>query len=109
MSKPDLEEVFNKLLSAGQAFVFFRLPNQKTVHCHFQEDASLTLTDDLKIKGFLMSRFFSPLPAAYIYNKNHLKFEYQGTEKCSILNNTYPANSYFNSHSRFKMTKSMYL
>ena len=77
MSKPDLEEVFRKLLSAGQAFVFFRLPKKKTVHCHFQDDASLTFTDDLKIKGFLMSRFDSPLPAAYISNKNHLKFEYE--------------------------------
>ena len=77
MSKPDLEEVFNKLLSAGQAFVFYRLPKGKTVHCHFKEDASLTLTDDLKINGFVMSRFDSPLPAVYISDKNHLQFEYK--------------------------------
>tara|TARA_B100000900_G_scaffold253229_1_gene215787 strand:- start:168 stop:1211 length:1044 start_codon:yes stop_codon:yes gene_type:complete len=77
MSKPDLEEVFSKLLSADQAFVFFRLPKTKTVHCHFQEDASLTFTDDLKINGFLMSRFDFPLPAVYISNKNHLQFEYE--------------------------------
>ena len=77
MSKSDLEEVFSKLLSADQAFVFFRLPKTKTVHCHFQEDDSLTLTDDLKINGFLMSRFDLPLPAVYISNKNHLQFEYE--------------------------------
>jgi len=77
MSKPDLEEVFSKLLTADQAFVFFRLPKTKTVHCHFQEDASLTFTDDLKINGFLMSRFDFPLPAVYISNKNHLQFEYE--------------------------------
>ena len=77
MSKPDLEEVFSKLLLADQAFVFFRLPKKKTVHCHFQKDGSLTLTDDLKINGFLMSRFDLPLPAVYISNKNHLQFEYE--------------------------------
>lgn len=77
MSKPGLVEVFNQLLSADQAFVFYRLPKGKTVHCHFKEDASLTLTDDLKINGFVMSRFDSPLPAVYISDKNHLQFEYK--------------------------------
>ena len=77
MSKPGLEEVFNQFLSADQPFVFYRLPKGKTVHCHFQEDASMTLTDDLKIKGFVMSRFDSPLPAVYISDKNHLQFEYE--------------------------------
>ena len=77
MNKPDLEEVFNQLLSADQAFVFYRLPKRKTVHCHFQQDTSLTHTDDLKINGFVMSRFDSPLPAIYISDKNHLQFEYK--------------------------------
>ena len=77
MSKPGLVEVFNQLLSADQAFVFYRLPKGNTVHCHFQEDASLTLTDDLKINGFVMSRFDSPLPAVYISDKNHLQFDYK--------------------------------
>ena len=77
MSKSDLEEVFTELLSAEQAFVFYRLPNDKTVHCHFQEDAPLVYTADLKIKGFVMSRFDSPLPAVYISDKNHLQFEYE--------------------------------
>ena len=77
MRKPDLEEVFDQLLSADQAFVFYRLPKRKTVHCHFQEDTSLTLTDDLKINGFVMSRFDLPLPALYISDKNHLQFEYK--------------------------------
>jgi isochorismate synthase len=76
MSKPGLEEVFSQLLSAEQAFVFYRLPNDKTVHCHHQEDAPLTYTTDLKIKGFVMSRFDTPLPAVYISDKNHLQFDY---------------------------------
>jgi hypothetical protein len=76
MSKPGLEEVFSQLLSAEQAFVFYRLPNDKTVHCHHQEDARLTYTTDLKIKGFVMSRFDTPLPAVYISDKNHLQFDY---------------------------------
>ena len=76
MSKPSLEEVFTQLLSADQAFVFYRLPNEKTVHCHHQEDALLTSTANLNIRGFLMSRFDSPLPAVYISNKNQLRFDY---------------------------------
>jgi hypothetical protein len=72
MSKPGLEEVFNQLLSADQAFVFYRLPKRKTVHCHFKEDASLTHTDDLKINGFVMSRFDSPLPADLYFRQKPL-------------------------------------
>ena len=37
----------------------------------------MTLTDNLKIKGFVMSRFDLPLPAVYISDKNHLQFEYE--------------------------------
>ena len=41
-----------------------------------KEDAPLTYTTDLKIKGFVMSRFDTPLPAVYISDKNHLQFDY---------------------------------
>ena len=77
MNKPDLEEVFEKLLSDDQAFVFYRLPKSKIVHCNFQNDSKVTLTENLKINGFIMSRFDSPLPAVYISDKNHLYFEYK--------------------------------
>ena len=77
MDNCDLETVFKKLLSRDQAFVFFRLPGSDTVHCNFQDDDTLTLTDDLKINGFVMSRFDSPLPTAYISDKNHLHFQYK--------------------------------
>ena len=77
MKKHDLEEVFAKLLSRDQPFVFYRLPNTNNVHCNFQDDNSLLLTNDLKINGFVMSRFDSPLPAVYVSAKNHLKFDYK--------------------------------
>ena len=77
MKKHDLEEVFAKLLSRDQPFVFYRLPNTNNVHCNFQDDNSLFLTNDLKINGFVMSRFDSPLPAVYVSAKNHLKFDYK--------------------------------
>ena len=77
MKKHDLEEVFIKLLSSDQPFVFYRLPNSNIVHCNFQNDSSLMLTNDLKINGFVMSRFDSPLPAVYISTKNHLQFDYK--------------------------------
>lgn len=77
MNIKDLAEVFKTLLSLDQAFVFYRLPNSATVHCYFQEDSAFNLTEDLKIKGFVMSRFDAPLPTAYIPNKNHLQFDFE--------------------------------
>ena len=79
MSKPDFEAVFEKLLTTDQAFVFYRLPKRKTIHCNFQNDDSVNLTENLKIDGFVMSRFDSPIPAVYISNKNHLKFDYESS------------------------------
>ncbi len=76
MSKPSLEEVFIQLLSTDKAFVFYRLPNKKTVHCYYQMDALFNSTANLKIRGFVMSRFDSPLPSVYISNKNELRFDY---------------------------------
>ncbi len=77
MNKPDFETVFKKLLATDQAFVFYRLPKRKTVHCNFQNDDSVNFKENLKINGFVMSRFDSPMPAVYISNKNHLKFDYE--------------------------------
>lgn len=76
MDTKGLTSVFETLLSHNQAFVFFRLPHSKTVHCFFQEDQNLTQTADLKVSGFVMSRFEDPLPAAYISNANHLQWKY---------------------------------
>jgi isochorismate synthase len=76
MDTKGLTSVFETLLSRNQAFVFFRLPHSKTVHCFYQEDQNLTHTADLKVSGFVMSRFEDPLPAAYISNRNHLQWEF---------------------------------
>ena len=76
MKNQNLAEVFGKLLSHDQAFVFYRLPYSNIVHCFFQDDSTLNLTPDLKIEGFVMSRFYDPLPVPYISNKNRLEFKY---------------------------------
>jgi isochorismate synthase len=77
MNKSDLKEVFQQFLSGDQAFVFYRLPNSKRVHCYYQKDAELNKTNDLKTKGFVISTFEKPLPAAFIPDHNHLQFEYE--------------------------------
>ena len=77
MNNSDLEKVFKKLLSRDQAFVFYRLPHSEIVLCNFQEDNSLTLTNDFKINGFVMSRFDSFLPTVFISDKNQHQFEYK--------------------------------
>ena len=69
MKNQNLAEVFGKFLSHNQAFVFYRLPYSNSVHCFFQDDSTLNLTSDLKIYGFVMSRFYDSLPAPYISNK----------------------------------------
>ena len=76
MNNQDLTEVFGNLLSQNLAFVFYRLPRSNVVHCFFQDDSTLNLTSDLKIYGFVMSRFYDSLPAPYISYKNRLKFKY---------------------------------
>ena len=77
MNHPHLAQVFGKLLTHNQAFVFYRLPNTKTVHCFYQKEDTLHLTSDLKVKGFVMSRFQNPLPTAYIPSKYQMQFEYE--------------------------------
>ena len=83
MKNQDLLEVFGKLFTHDQAFVFYRLPKSNTVYCFFQNDSTLNLTTDLKIDGFVMSRFYDPLPTPYISNKNRLEFEFNPIAKHS--------------------------
>lgn len=74
MSQPDFFEIFENLKNRNQPFVFYSLPGSKQVHCYYQEDNQLHTTQDLKTKGFVMSRFDVPLPAVYIPNEHHLEF-----------------------------------
>ncbi|MEK9604437.1 MAG: isochorismate synthase [Flavobacteriaceae bacterium] len=75
MSLQHLAKEFKRLMSDDQAFVFYRLPNTKTVHCFYQNDALIHQTEDLKIKGFVMSRFDTPIPSVFIPDENHLQFD----------------------------------
>ena len=77
MSKTNFETVFKEFLASDRAFVFYRQPNRKTIHCKFQNDDSVNLTDNLKVNGFVMSQFDPPLPAVYISDKNYLDFDYK--------------------------------
>ena len=74
MGQPDFFEAFENLKNRNQPFVFYSLPGSKQVHCYYQEDNQLHTTQDLKTKGFVMSRFDVPLPAVYIPNEHHLEF-----------------------------------